>query len=147
MFHHKIEEHNVCIYPEFYLACLQIHSSKANLIFRRRRHLLVNLSNTLLLKILPQVVDQNRGGIYHYCNRGMVSWYDFAFAILDLVGAPCKVLPIKTGERKMLAQRPSFGVLDVSKIQKEFHLEIPYWRDSLKECLYDYYLQSEYFLK
>ncbi|MEZ4688485.1 MAG: dTDP-4-dehydrorhamnose reductase [Bacteroidia bacterium] len=36
------------------------------------------------------------GGIYHYANEGVTSWYDFAVAIMEEAGLACRVLPILT---------------------------------------------------
>ena len=47
----------------------------------------------------------------------------------------CKINPIETKDYPTTAKRPHFSVLNKSKIEKEFGLEIPYWKDSLDECL------------
>jgi dTDP-4-dehydrorhamnose reductase len=74
-------------------------------------------------------------GIYHYSNEGIASWYDFAKAIFEIVGAKVKVIPVKTEEYITKAKRPAYSVMDKSKIKKNFSLEIPYWRDSLITCI------------
>jgi dTDP-4-dehydrorhamnose reductase len=74
-------------------------------------------------------------GIYHYSNEGACSWYDFAKAVFDISGTSIKVLPIRTHEYPTKATRPLFSVMDKSKIKKTFNLEIPYWRDSLINCI------------
>ena len=75
------------------------------------------------------------GNLYHYSNEGVASWYDFAISIMELGGVRCKVNPIQTKDYKTLAKRPQYSVLNKSKIKKDFKLEIPYWRDSLKDCI------------
>lgn len=75
------------------------------------------------------------GGIYHYSNEGVTSWYDFAVAILDLAGLPCRVLPIESKDYPTLAPRPFFSVLNKEKIKTTFDLDIPHWRRSLQTCL------------
>ena len=75
------------------------------------------------------------GNLYHYSNEGVASWYDFAISIMELGGVNCKVKPIQTKDYPTLARRPHFSVFNKSKIKTDFEIEIPYWRDSLKDCL------------
>tara|TARA_R110001592_G_scaffold351175_3_gene648172 strand:+ start:4845 stop:5714 length:870 start_codon:yes stop_codon:yes gene_type:complete len=75
------------------------------------------------------------GFVYHYSNEGVTSWYDFAKAIFEFANINCKVNPIETKEYPTPAKRPHYSVLNKSKIKKYFGVEIPYWRDSLKECI------------
>ena len=75
------------------------------------------------------------GKLYHYSNEGVTSWYDFAKEIMKLGEVHCKVYPIETKDYPTLAKRPQYSVLDKSKIKTDFKLEIPYWKDSLKDCM------------
>jgi len=75
------------------------------------------------------------GNLYHYSNEGVASWYDFAISIMELGGQNCKVNPIQTKDYLTLAKRPQYSVLNKSKIKTDFKIEIPYWRDSLKDCI------------
>ena len=75
------------------------------------------------------------GNLYHYSNEGVASWYDFAISIMKIGGENCKVKPIQTKDYPTLAKRPQYSVLNKSKIKTDFKIEIPYWRDSLKECI------------
>ena len=74
-------------------------------------------------------------GIYHYSNEGVASWYDFALAIFELSGVDCKVKPVLSENFPTPAKRPAYSVLNKAKIKETYHLEVPYWRDSLKVCL------------
>ncbi len=74
-------------------------------------------------------------GLYHYSNEGVTSWYDFAKGIFDLSATDVKVLPIRTFEYPTRATRPTYSVMDKSKIKRTFDIEIPYWRDSLAICI------------
>jgi dTDP-4-dehydrorhamnose reductase len=47
----------------------------------------------------------------------------------------CEILPITTEEYKVLAKRPKYSVLDTKKIQRDYNMAIPFWKDSLKECI------------
>lgn len=74
-------------------------------------------------------------GVYHYSNEGVCSWYDFAKAIFDIKGLQVQVQPIDSIDFPTPAKRPPFSLLHKGKIKENFGIEIPYWRDSLKECL------------
>ena len=75
------------------------------------------------------------GNLYHYSNEGVISWYDFAISIMELGGVNCKVKPIQTKDYPTLAKRPQYSVLNKYKIKTDFKIQIPYWKDSLKDCL------------
>ena len=75
-------------------------------------------------------------GIYHFSNEGVISWYDFTKAIHRIAGIDgCKVRPLHTEEYPAPAARPHYSVLDKTKIKETYHIEIPYWEDSLEECI------------
>ena len=96
-----------------------------------------DLANTCL-QILCENTSENiskNGNLYHYSNEGVTSWYDFAISIMELGGVNCKVNPIQTKDYPTLAKRPQYSVLNKSKIKTDFKIEIPYWRDSLKDCI------------
>ena len=75
-------------------------------------------------------------GIYHFSHEGVISWYDFTKSIHRLAGiTTCHVRPLHTAEYPTPAARPHYSVLDKSKIKQTYGIEIPYWEDSLKECV------------
>jgi dTDP-4-dehydrorhamnose reductase len=75
-------------------------------------------------------------GIYHFSNEGVISWYDFTKAIHRIAGiSTCHVRPLHTEEYPTPAARPHYSVLDKTKIKQTFGIEIPYWEESLKECI------------
>lgn len=75
-------------------------------------------------------------GVYHFSNEGVISWYDFTKAIHRIAGIKdCKVRPLHTSEYPTAANRPAYSVLDKTKIKQTYGIEIPYWEDSLKECI------------
>ncbi len=90
-----------------------------------------------LAKVIAQICQSRdfEGGIYHYSNKGEISWYDFARAIVEIGGAECKISPCTTAEYGAKAPRPAYSVLDTSKICNALGCEIPQWRDSLTECI------------
>ena len=75
-------------------------------------------------------------GIYHFSNEGVISWYDFTKAIHRLAGiTSCHVRPLHTAEYPTPAARPHYSVLDKTKIKQTYGIEVPYWEESLKECI------------
>src|ERR1035437_5243109 len=74
-------------------------------------------------------------GIYNYSNEGVCTWYDFACEIVKEAGLICNVQPVLTKEYKQAAKRPSYSVMDKSKIKENYGLSIPYWRTSLINCM------------
>ena len=75
-------------------------------------------------------------GVYHFSNEGVCSWYDFTKAIHRLAGiTTCRVSPLHTDEYPTRATRPHYSVLDKTKIKQTYGVEVPYWTDSLEECL------------
>lgn len=87
-----------------------------------------------ILEILPNIKNE-KVEIYNYSNEGVLSWYDFAKEIMRMAKLNCHINPIETKEYPTPAQRPHYSLLNKSKIKKEFSLNIPYWKDSLDECL------------
>lgn len=81
----------------------------------------------------------NRGivpGIYHFSNEGVISWYDFTKAIHRIADiTTCNVRPLHTEDYPTAANRPHYSVLDKSKIKNTYDIEIPYWEDSLTNCI------------
>jgi dTDP-4-dehydrorhamnose reductase len=88
----------------------------------------------VILDILPKVKN-GKVQIYNYSNEGVLSWYDFAKEIMRMAKLDCKINPIETKEYPTPAKRPHYSLLNKSKIKKEFDVTIPYWKDSLNECL------------
>lgn len=87
----------------------------------------------LLLELITR--DNVEYGTYHYSNEGVSSWYDFAKAIFDERKIQVALSPIKTEAYPTPAERPRFSVMDKTKVKDKLQIQIPYWRDSLKECL------------
>ena len=73
--------------------------------------------------------------IVHFSNEGVCSWYDFAKTIFELANIQCHVNAIETKDYPTPAKRPHYSVLNKAKIKQTYHLAIPYWKDSLKQCL------------
>lgn len=75
-------------------------------------------------------------GVYHFSNEGAISWYDFTKAIHRIAGInTCHVRPLHTSEYPTPANRPAYSVLDKTKIKQTYDIEVPYWEESLRECI------------
>lgn len=75
-------------------------------------------------------------GIYHYSNEGVCSWYDFTKMIATYSNqTACDIQPCHSNEFPSPVTRPSYSVLDKTKIKETFGISIPYWTDSLKICI------------
>tara|TARA_Y200000002_G_scaffold343605_1_gene316200 strand:- start:1511 stop:2380 length:870 start_codon:yes stop_codon:yes gene_type:complete len=88
-----------------------------------------------ILQISGSEKISKKGKIYHYSNKGVASWYDFAVLTMDLAKLNCKVNPILTKDYSTLAKRPHYSVLNKGKIITDFNIDIPNWKESLQECL------------
>ena len=78
----------------------------------------------------------SKSGIYHYSNEGVCSWYDFTKMIAQYNGTTaCDVQPCHSDEFPSPVKRPSYSVLDKTKIKETFGVEVPYWTDSLQQCI------------
>lgn len=96
-----------------------------------------DLANTIL-KIIDSFEEKNVNfvsGVFHFSNEGVCSWYDFAWEIMKNASLRCKVNPIESKNFPSPVKRPSFSVLNKSKIKSTFEIKIPYWKDSLKDCM------------
>ena len=91
-----------------------------------------------ILKAMDQTIDtdHDKGGVYHFSNEGICSWYDFTLKIHELAGIKtCKVNPIETKDYPTKAARPHYSVLNKTKIKQAFNITIPHWEASLKNCI------------
>ncbi|CAA9488658.1 MAG: dTDP-4-dehydrorhamnose reductase [uncultured Segetibacter sp.] len=78
---------------------------------------------------------KDKGGIYHFSNEGVISWFDFAVAIRELSGLSCIVKPMGTSGYPTSAKRPAYSVMNKEKIRSTFGIELRDWKDSLKQCI------------
>lgn len=91
-----------------------------------------------LAKLIYTIIEKEATlphGIYHYSNEGVCSWYDFAQEINTLTEHHCHITPCHSNEFPSKVTRPSYSVLDKSRIKKQLGIEIPYWKESLKKCI------------
>lgn len=92
----------------------------------------VDLANVILSIINKKSTSY---GIYHYCNQGVISWFEFAKEIFRLSDSDIKLNKIDTKDFPTKAFRPTFSVLDTSKIKHTLKIKTPQWRDSLKNAI------------
>lgn len=89
-----------------------------------------------ILKVIPGISGFGGVRTYHYSNEGLTNWAEFAEAIVVYSRLKCRIIPVSTKEYGLSkAERPAYSLLDKSKIRKEFELDIPAWRESLKICI------------
>ncbi|ERF61136.1 dTDP-4-dehydrorhamnose reductase [Treponema socranskii subsp. socranskii VPI DR56BR1116 = ATCC 35536] len=80
-------------------------------------------------------------GIYHFSNSGEATWFEFACAIRDYgkkyekIMHDCKIQPCSSDEYKTKAARPSYSVLDCTKIETTLGIKIPSWQVSLERFI------------
>lgn len=92
-----------------------------------------------ILKIVETPNLRENTGIYHFSNEGVCSWYDFAQMIARIAGhTQCDIKPCHSDEFPSAVKRPSYSVLDKTKIKNTFNIEIPFWVDSIKTCNANY---------
>lgn len=89
-----------------------------------------------LATAIVSILRNPKAGIYHYSNEGVCSWYDFTQMIAAYAGhTACDIQPCHSDEFPSPVKRPSYSVLDKTKIKETFGIRIPYWTDSLKRCI------------
>ena len=77
-----------------------------------------------------------KNGIYHYSNEGVCSWFDFTKMIAEYAGNDeCNIQPCHSDEFPSPVKRPSYSVLDKTKVKQNYGISVPYWIDSLKQCI------------
>ena len=87
--------------------------------------------------IIRQIANKNNfWGTYHFSNKGIISWYDFAKKIFEVKNnKSIKIFPISSVQHKTLCQRPTYSVLNCEKIAKNFDIKQKNWEDSLKDYM------------
>lgn len=89
---------------------------------------------TIVAGVIRNQIAMN-SGIYNYSNEGVCSWYDFACEIVKEAGLNCTIKPVLSKDFKQIATRPSYSVMDKSKIRENYGLIIPHWRNSMIKCI------------
>lgn len=88
------------------------------------------------IAVVIEKFDGSQTGVYHYSNEGVCSWFDFTKMIAEYNGTTdCDVQPCHSDEFPSPVKRPAYSVLDKTKIKEVFGVNVPYWVDSLKQCI------------
>lgn len=101
----------------------------------------LDLAKAIMAIIADYSADMNaqsyaHTGIYHYSNEGVCSWFDFTKMIAEYSGhTVCSIEPCHSNEFPSPVVRPSYSVLDKTKIKETFGISVPYWTDSLRKCI------------
>jgi dTDP-4-dehydrorhamnose reductase len=85
---------------------------------------------------LRSLIERGAPGLYHACNVGAASWYDFARAALDLAGIEQPIEPISAAQWKAPARRPAFSALANIKLDA-LGIVMPSWREGIAAYLRD----------
>jgi dTDP-4-dehydrorhamnose reductase len=90
------------------------------------------------MKIVSGVIRNQfafKAGIYNYSDEGVCTWFDFATEIMKEAGLDCRIIPVLSKDFPQVARRPSYSVMDKTKIKENYNISIPHWRTSLINCL------------
>lgn len=71
-------------------------------------------------------------GIFHYCNAGIITWYEFALAIKSSGNYGCSIIPVTSDQFPTLAKRPGYSALDCGKIAATYGIVQPHWKEALQ---------------
>ena len=94
-----------------------------------------DLADAIFHIVENRKMDGNEG-IYHYSNEGVCSWFDFTKMIAEIAGNnSCDIRPCHSDEFPSKVTRPSYSVLDKTKVKTQFGIKVPYWTDSLNKCI------------
>lgn len=95
-----------------------------------------DLANAILEIIGSDSRLDQKQKVYHFSNKGIISWFDFANKIFELSGnVTCKVNPITTDKFPTKAKRPKYSVLNTSAFEQDFGVNIRTWEEALLECI------------
>ncbi len=92
-----------------------------------------------LSKLLCDMIETDKYGVYHATNEGICSWYEFACKIFEVAGVDMKVNPVKTSEYPAAkAPRPLNSRMSKSALDKAGFNRLPSWESAL-----DRYIKNE----
>ena len=94
----------------------------------------------LTLNSNHSTLNYTKSGVYHFSNEGVCSWFDFTKMIAEYSGRiACDIQPCHSDEFPSPVKRPAYSVLDKTKVKDTFILKIPYWLDSLRVCIKNFF--------
>jgi dTDP-4-dehydrorhamnose reductase len=98
-------------------------------------------SVTGLARVLWSFSQRRACGLFHWCDSGVASWYDFAVAIgeeavsLGALASSPPILPIASADYPTAARRPPYSLLDKRDTERLLGVAAPHWRCALRETL------------
>ena len=99
------------------------------------------IADATVMAIEQTLADARLDGTYHLVAGGQCSWFDFASAIVQgaaqrgLIARAPRMTPIATADYPTRARRPAYSVLDCTRLDRAFGLELAGWRAGLAEVL------------
>ena len=88
-----------------------------------------------LAKLLVDMAETEKYGIYHATNEGICTWYEFACEIFKQAGMNIKVSPVSAAEYPAKAKRPSNSRMSKEKLTQNGFEKLPAWQDALSRYL------------
>lgn len=89
-----------------------------------------------LANAIITILEKPQIGVFHFSNEGVCSWYDFTQMIAKIAGnTDCDIQPCYSSEYSSPVTRPAYSVLDKRSIRETFGVKVPYWVDSLENCI------------
>lgn len=88
-----------------------------------------------LARLLVDMVETEKYGIYHATNEGICTWYEFACEIFRQAGMNVKVSPVLASEYPAKAKRPSNSRMSKEKLTENGFEKLPAWQDALARYL------------
>lgn len=95
----------------------------------------LDLADAIFLLLRRSAEGHHTSGLFHFSNEGVCSWYDFAREILLSSGISCRILPVESSVFPSPVKRPSYSVLNKSKIKTLLQLDIRHWQEAWRHCL------------
>jgi dTDP-4-dehydrorhamnose reductase len=87
-----------------------------------------------LADAIRSLVATGKPGLYHACDVGAITWYDYAKKALELAGVAGVIEPISAAEWKMAARRPGYSALANDKLEA-LGISMPSWQVGIADYL------------
>jgi dTDP-4-dehydrorhamnose reductase len=102
---------------------------------------LAGVTQEVISTIMSETGGDVADGIYHYCDRDVVSWYEFARSIFvtaleaGILDRLPEMKPVRSAAFPQKARRPGYSVLNTSRIRDVFGIEPAGLMSSLRQCI------------
>ena len=88
-----------------------------------------------LARLLADMIETDKYGIYHATNEGLCSWYEFACEIFKQAGMNVTVTPVSSDQYPSKAKRPMNSRMSKDKLEEMGFERLPSWQDALERYL------------